>query len=191
LPNGIGENLSVPELIPAPHVPSPSLRRKNMPTPHELEEKLWKALGSDMTMMLGLTGAEDSHMRPMTAQFENDRGPIWFFTAKSTGIANALANGQKAASGIFASKGHDIFAHIHGQLVIDNNSAVIDRLWNRFVAAWYEGGKDDPELTLLRFDCTEAEIWLDSSSLLAGVKMLLGFDPKKEYADNVATVALN
>ena len=53
-----------------------------MPTPQELEEKFWKALKSDMTMMLGLDGVEDGHTRPMTAQLDGDRGPIWFFTAK-------------------------------------------------------------------------------------------------------------
>ena len=28
----------------------------------------------------------------------------------------------------------------------------IDRLWNPFVAAWFEGGKSDPKLALLRFE---------------------------------------
>lgn len=73
---------------------------------------------------------------------------------------------------------------------MDNDRAMIDRLWNRFVAAWYEGGKDDPKLALIRLDAEEAEIWLDASSLIAGVKMLLGVDPKKDYQDNVAKVAL-
>ncbi len=36
-----------------------------------------------------------------------------------------------------------------------------------------------------------AEIWLDGSSLLAGVKMLLGVDPKKDYKDKVAEVSLS
>jgi general stress protein 26 len=45
----------------------------------------------------------------------------------------------------FASKGHDLFATLHGSVSLDNDRAVIDRLWNRFVAAWYEGGKDDPK----------------------------------------------
>jgi general stress protein 26 len=162
-----------------------------MPTPQELKEKFWSALSSDMTMMLGLQTAEDGHMRPMTAQFENDRGPIWFFTAKSTHLAEALTMGAKPAVASFTSKDHDVFASVHGSLSVDNDRDVIDRLWNPFVAAWYEGGKDDPELTLLRFDTDRAEIWLDGSSLFAGVKMLLGIDPKKDYEDNVASVALN
>ena len=36
----------------------------------------------------------------------------------------------------------------------------------------------------------EGTVWLDASSLIAGVKMLLGVDPKKDYQDNVAKVAL-
>jgi Pyridoxamine 5'-phosphate oxidase like len=70
---------------------------------------------------------------------------------------------------------------MHGGLTLDNDRATIDRLWNRFVAAWLPGGKDDPKLALLRFDAEGAEIWLDDSSLLAGIKLLLGADPKEEY----------
>ena len=161
-----------------------------MPTPQELEAKFWKSLKSDRTMMLGLDGVEDGHARPMTAQFENDRSPIWFFTAKDTAIVQALGQGRRAIA-TFASKGHDLFATAHGTLTIDRDRANIDKLWNRFVAAWFEGGKDDPKLALLRFDAEEAEIWLDDSSFLAGVKLLLGADPKKDYRDKVAKVALD
>jgi general stress protein 26 len=161
-----------------------------MPTPQELETKFWKALKSDMTMMIGLDGVEDGHARPMTAQVEGEHGPIWFFTAKDTGIVEELGTGHRAIA-TFASKGHDLFATVHGRLTLDNDRAAIDRLWNRFVAAWFEGGKDDPKLALLRLDAEDAEIWLNDSSFLAGVKLLLGRDPKKEYKDKVARVALD
>ena len=160
-----------------------------MPTPQELEEKFWKALKSDMTVMLGLTNAEGGHARPMTAQVENDRSPIWFFTAKDTALAEKL-NGTAPAFATFASKDHDLFATLRGKLTLDHDRAVIDRLWNKYVAAWYEGGKDDPKLALLRFDADDAEIWEDASSLLSGIKLMLGIDPKKDYKDKVANVDL-
>jgi general stress protein 26 len=160
-----------------------------MPTPQELKERFWKSLKSDMTMMLGLTGIEESHARPMTAQLEEANGPIWFFTAKDTDIVEAVGSGKRAFA-TYAAKGHDIFATLHGRLTLDNDRATIDRLWNRFVAAWFEGGKDDPKLALLRFDAENAEIWLNDSSFLAGVKMLLGSDPKKDYREKVAKVRL-
>lgn len=160
-----------------------------MPTPHELEALFWKSLKSDMTVMLGVVGAADGHLRPMTAQLDGEGGPIWFFTAKSTALVQDLATNDRAIA-TFASKGHDVFASVQGTLTLDNDPAMIDRLWNRFVAAWYQGGKADPELALLRFDPDRGEIWQDASSVVAGIKMLLGVDPKTEYRDKVAKVDL-
>ena len=160
-----------------------------MPTPQELTEKLWKSIDSDRTVMLGMVGADGGHTRPMTAQIENHAGPMWFFTSTEAALVRDLDPGAKAYVA-FASKGHDLFASIHGTLALDNDRAVIDRLWNSFVAAWYEGGKDDPKLALLRFDAADAEIWEDGSSLIAGAKALLGIDPKDDYKDKTAKVAL-
>jgi general stress protein 26 len=160
-----------------------------MPTPDELQDKFWKALKSDMTMMIGLDGIEDGHARPMTAQLDGEAGPIWFFTAKDNTLVQKIGQNDRAIA-TFTSKDHELFATVHGRLSVDTNRAVIDRLWNRYVAVWYEGGKDDPKLTLLRLDAERAEIWLDASSLVAGIKMLLGSDPKADYRDKVARVEL-
>lgn len=167
-----------------------------MPTPNELERKFWDALKSDRTMMLGLDGVEDGHARPMTAQFEGEQGgPIWFFTASDNAIVQKLSAGDAdysdRAIATFADKGHDLFATVHGSLTVDTDRAVVDRLWNKFVAAWYEGGKDDPKLRLLRLNPERAEIWLNENSLFAGAKMLLGIDPKQDYKDKVANVRLS
>jgi general stress protein 26 len=160
-----------------------------MPTPQELENKFWSALKSDMTMMLGLDGVEDGHARPMTAQVPDARGPIWFFTSKDNAIVQRLGQGNRAIA-TFTSKGHDLFATLHGGIRLDTDRATVDRLWNRYVAAWFEGGKDDPKLALLRLDPERAEIWEDASSLIAGIKLMFGADPKQEYKDRVAKVAL-
>lgn len=154
----------------------------------ELEARLWKALGEDRTVMLGATGVEP---RPMTALAEDDRTPLWFFTASDTELAQSLeGSGGHAATATFASKDHELFATISGHVVIDNDRAVIERLWNPFIAAWFEQGKDDPKLRLLRMDAADAQVWLNENSLLAGVKLLLGVDPKKSYEDKVGKVDL-
>jgi general stress protein 26 len=161
-----------------------------MPGEAEIKARFWKALKSDRTLMLGLDGIEDGHARPMTAQFENDRSPIWFFASTDNELVRSLPNGDRAIA-TFAAKGHELFATLHGRLSLDNDRAAIDRFWNRYVAAWFEGGKDDPKLALLRLDAEHAEIWLDESSLLAGIKLLLGVDPKEDYKDKVAEVGLS
>ena len=156
----------------------------------ELKEKLWKALKSDKTVMLGLTAEADGDSRPMTAQIEEEGGPLWFFTARDTEIAQKMS-GEERAMATFVSKSHDIFATIHGTIEIDSDRKVIDRLWNSFIAAWFEKGKDDPKLVLLRFNPEHAQVWVDASSFMAGIKLLLGFDPKQEYRDKTGDVRLS
>lgn len=153
-----------------------------------LERKLWKHLHDDRTVMLGVEG-ENGHCRPMTALAEGDRAPLWFFTARDNEIVRRLQRPARAVAA-FAAKNHSVFASIEGELHLDTDPAVIERLWNPFIAAWYEGGKDDPNLALLRFDARSAEVWLNENSLLAGMKLLLGMDPKREYADKVGEVDL-
>ena len=163
-----------------------------MPTDAEIEAKFWKALRSDMTLMLGLDGVEDGHAQPMTAQLDGDAesGPIYFFTTRDNGLVQGLREGKRAMAH-FVSKGHDLFATLHGNLAAENDRAVIDRLWNPHVAAWYEGGKADPKLQLLRLDAERAQIWLNASSVFSGVLRLFGKDPKESYRDKVAEVELN
>jgi general stress protein 26 len=161
-----------------------------MTNAEDLQAKFWKALHADRTMMLGLDGVEDGHARPMAAQAEGDKGPIWFFTSTENGIVEQLGAGNRAIA-TFVDKGHHLFATVNGTLDLHNDPATIDRLWNPFVAAWYPGGKADPKLRLLRLDADAAEIWLNDSTLFAGLKMLLGADPKADYKEKVATVTLD
>lgn len=173
-----------------------------MASDREITKKFWDALRDDRTMFLGLAEGEDGHARPMTAQLEDDdsddyHGPVWFFTSTDNTLYQQIGNqgGVQAGSGAramahFVSKGHDVWATVHGSLATSRDPAVIDRLWNRFVAAWYPGGKDDPKVALIRLDPDSAEIWIDASSMVSGLKMLLGMDPKEDYKDKVAKVTL-
>ena len=156
-------------------------------TANDAKAKFWKALRSDMTVMLQSVTAPP---RPMTAQIDGDadHGPIWFFGSTDSELYAAIAAPAHAAL-TFVDKGHGTFAHVDGQLALHNDRAVIDRLWNPFVAAWYDG-KDDPKLALFRFDPADAKIWFDASSLFAGIKMLFGSDPKEDFKDKVAEVTL-
>ena len=156
----------------------------------EIRDRFWKELKSERTIMLGIDGEPGGGMQPMTALVEeDDGGPLWIFTSKETDLAKAIGGG-KPAHVIFTGKKHDLFANVTGQLVIDNDRTVIERLWNPWVAAWFEGGTDDPKLTLLRFDADHAKIWLNATPLGAAIEWLLRRDPKESYKDKVAEVAL-
>ena len=153
-----------------------------------LEDKFWVTLASDKILMLGLTNLDDSHARPMTAQLEHERrDAIWFFSNNEAELIKDLSLSTKGFA-TFASADEKLFASILGQVSVETDSGVLDRLWTTEVARWYPGGKTDPNLVLLRFNLSQAEIWASGSSLVNGIKMLFGADPKTVYTDNVTEV---
>ena len=162
-----------------------------MTTDAEITADFWKHLRSDRVVLLGLEDSAPTALRPMNALLDgdDDSGPIWFFSSTDSALVKGLG-AQDLALFAFSSKGHDVFATVHGHLTQSTDRADIDRLWNRWVAAWYKDGKDDPTLALLRFDPARAEIWRDGSSLLASLSVLFGADPQADYKDNVAKVSL-
>ncbi len=147
-----------------------------------LEEKFWDELDDSPFVMLGLQGVDDDFTRPMTAQV--DRGTIYFFAARSEDLVKGLQKSDQAVA-TFASKGHKLFASIHGRLKLSNDREVIERLWNPIIASWYKDGKDDPDLALVRLDAASADIWEadTGSTLKAAVIKMLGRDPGKEHQD--------
>lgn len=165
-----------------------------------LKKKFWEELQDDRTLMLGLHGVDDDRTRPMTAQVdlaedadEEDGGPIYFFASRNEGVGQDLKDKARAVA-TFVSKGHGLFASIHGTLSESNDRAVIDRLWNPFVDAWYKEGKDDPNLILIKFNATRAEIW-ESDGLgtlkATALKWAFDIDPgKKLQKEHQAEVKL-
>ncbi|MDE0879216.1 MAG: pyridoxamine 5'-phosphate oxidase family protein [Sphingomonas bacterium] len=141
----------------------------NDANPQEVAEKFLDKLKDSPFVMIGLTDSND-HSEPMTAQIDDDQPNTLFFFA---GDDNRLASGGDAMAQ-FAAKGHDFFACLNGVVSTDNDRAQIDKLWNNHVEAWFPKGKDDPNLTLLRFDIESAELWETDISLAGRLKMLFG-----------------
>jgi general stress protein 26 len=148
-----------------------------------LKEILWKRMSSSPFLMLGLADGHQ-HSEPLTAQLDEDQvDRLYFFIGRD----NRLAAGG-AAMAQFVSKGHDFFACLSGTVAIDNDRAMIDKLWSKPVEAWFPGGKDDPNLALLRFDIDDAELWEADLSLGGKLKLLFGGEIKPSEAGSHARV---
>ena len=60
-----------------------------------------------------------------------------------------------------------------GRASLNQDRAKIKELWNPLYKAWFPKGQDDPEITVLRVDVSEADFWeANSSKLIMGVKYL-------------------
>ncbi|VVT23699.1 conserved hypothetical protein [Sphingomonas sp. EC-HK361] len=149
----------------------------------DIAETFLSKLKSSPFVMVGLTGTGE-HSEPLTAQIDDTKpNALFFFVGRDN---RAIGGGDAMVQ--FAAKGHDFFACLHGQISQDNDRAQIDTLWNRQVEAWFPGGKDDPNLALLRFDVDSAELWETDMSLSGKVKMLFGGKIEGDEEGNHAVV---
>lgn len=148
-------------------------------------KEFWEKLDDSPFVMVSLQD-EDAHAAPMTAIL--DKGAdhqFWFYTTRD----NRLASGG-AAMVHFASKGHDLFACVSGTLVGETDPEIIKRYWNNAVEAWYEGGRDDPNLLMLRFELGDAEIWEADPGIKGSFKLLTGMTMKPGDAGEHVRTAL-
>lgn len=145
---------------------------------NELKQNFWRELQNSPFVFLQRDDRPQSAV-PMTAQLDKTAdSAIWFFTTKDSDIAKL---GDVTAT--FAGKNHDLFARFHGTLAIENDQGRFEQFWNNFVKAWYDGGKDDPNLLFLRMDLETAEIWNSDLSLATTAKMMLGQNVREDVED--------
>ncbi len=130
----------------------------------DVQDRLWSEIKKARYGMLGVVGGQPAqHFQPMTAFPEREDGALWFFTRRDTDIARAAEGDGASVMFIVQAKDQDFQACIGGRLVQDFDRERMDRYWNPVVAAWYPEGKDDPRLTLLRLDASDAQVWVSDS----------------------------
>jgi len=111
--------------------------------------------------MLGLMGEGAGHFHPMTAFCDGELGAIWFFTRRDNALVRNLVQGGRAMFNL-VSKDRELWACISGVITEQHDADRIDKYWGPVVSAWFPEGKDDPELTLLRLDADDAEVWISN-----------------------------
>lgn len=126
-----------------------------------VETRLWREIEKHQIGMLGVVGGEPHHFQPMAAFAEPGENTLWFFSYRDTDLAEAVAAGAQAM--FVFQQGRDFYACVGGELRAEPDRARMDKYWNAHVAAWYPEGKDDPRLTLLRFDARDAEVWISEA----------------------------
>ncbi len=103
------------------------------------------------------------HSKPMTAQDIDSDGNIWFFASKKDN-----SNGQSIDSGhvtlIYANPSDNTYLSISGKPEAIQDEEKKEELWNPMVDAWFDNGKDDPDLLMIRVNTEEAAYWDSGAS---------------------------
>ncbi|MCD2174127.1 pyridoxamine 5'-phosphate oxidase family protein [Rhizobium sp. C4] len=144
------------------------------------EKLIWDELDRVSAGMLGLE-THSFGLQPMAPNLDIANKTIWFYTSKDTDLVSAITPGAQALFCV-VGKDHDFHAMLRGAISIDPDPRRIDEYWNSVVEAWFEGGKQDPNLTMLRFQPDECNFWASTGNLLTfGWEIAkANLDPEKE-----------
>lgn len=144
---------------------------RKVATDSEAKTELWSQLERGQASMLWVEGS-GQHPQPMS-HFPDQADPsIWFITSSDTDLAAAIGRGAEARM-TFVSPKQDFHASLKGTLGIVQDDDKLDELWSLPVAAWFEKGREDPTIRLLRFTPQEAAIWANEANrFLVGLKLL-------------------
>lgn len=108
---------------------------------------------------------EYPHTIPMSRQEVDDEGNIWFMLSADSNTAKHLAEDHRVSIA-FAHVGDYNFLSINGRGTLSRDQERIDKYWNQFVAAWFEKGKEDPDIRILKVTPCDAHYWDNKSNKL-------------------------
>lgn len=129
-------------------------------------EQLFEFLDDSHAVMVGLD-QPGRGMQPMAPQIDEDRRGIWFFAKRDSEFGGSVvAHPAGRARVCLIGPDHDYHACLSGALFEETDKTFVDKFWSPIIAAWFDKGKDDPNLAMLRFDASEADIWASSGSAI-------------------------
>jgi len=112
-----------------------------------------------------IAGSDYPHAVPMSRQEVDENGDIWFlFSSESETHQNLQQNNRLSL--LYSDVSNYNFLSINGTGEISQDQARIKKYWNDTIAAWFEKGKDDPHIRILKVTTQDAHYWDNKSNKL-------------------------
>ncbi|MBC8128466.1 MAG: pyridoxamine 5'-phosphate oxidase family protein [Gloeobacteraceae cyanobacterium ES-bin-144] len=128
--------------------------------------------GAPTCMFATCLGEIPFHVCPMQVQETDYEGRLWFFSGADS-THNSQIETDPRVQLIFANPSDIEFLTVYGTATISQDRELIARLWNKMVEAWFPGGQDDPNLTLICVQPTAAHYWdTENGKLITMAKIL-------------------
>ncbi|KRA74160.1 general stress protein [Lysobacter sp. Root667] len=126
------------------------------------------ALIEDVEIAMFTTHAADGRLvsRPLGTQQVEFDGDLWFATAADSAKAREIADDPRV-NVAYASRGKNVYVSVSGTASLVDDRAKIDEIWSPAMKLFFPGGKDDPQLRLIRVAVDTAEYW-DGPGTLVG-----------------------
>ena len=96
------------------------------------------------------------YSRPLAVLQDDFDGTVWFFTQDPSPKTEDVAHDPHVNVAYADGASH---VSLSGTASVTRDAALIDKFWNPWAEAWFEGGRSDPSVALLQVDAASVEFW--------------------------------
>lgn len=121
-------------------------------------------------MVTFVTDEGHLHSAPMTTQNDAFNGIVWFLGSKKSELVKSISSNPQVNLGYSNTSNND-YVSINGvaENVIDQ--VILDEIWSPAYEAFFEHGKSDLDIQLIRVVCNGAQYWKGSGTLVTLYKL--------------------
>ncbi|GEC72181.1 General stress protein 26 [Flavobacterium flevense] len=96
--------------------------------------------------------------RPMSLQECDNQGNLWFISSAESNKNFEIKEENKVQL-FFMNNSNSEYLSIYGKAFIYKDKNTIEEQWSSLANAWFEEGKDDPKVTVIRVTPEETYYW--------------------------------
>ena len=135
-------------------------------------------------MMTTVTSEGHLHSCPMTTS-ETSLGAkeIWFIGDSTTETVADIKNNPQVNLSYVSQQDKD-YVSINGKAELVEDQTKLDELWSPVYNAFYEHGKEDPKVQLIKVVPHGAEYWISGNSVISALKMAVAAVQDGKIADS-------
>jgi general stress protein 26 len=128
----------------------------NAPTAEE-RETLGKLLKKARIALITTVSADNQLVsRPMAVKERDFDGDLWFFTEDPSHKTDEVRTNPEVNVALESGSG---WVSVAGTAEVVTDAAKIDELWDTSAQAWFQEGRNDPKVALLKVTAHTAEYW--------------------------------
>jgi len=123
--------------------------------------------------------------RPMSVQKVDDEGNLWFLSADDSHKDHELKT-DPFVQLLFQGSAHSDFLNLYGIATANQDKQKIEELWEPLMKTWFTEGKDDPRISVIKVEPSEAYYWDNKhGNAVAFLKMMVGAAIGKTLDDSI------